>query len=124
MNYFQQLKDEGYSIAVASNSIRNTVKIILLRLGVLEFVDIYISNEDVYRNKPFPEMYWKCMIRLGALPKDTVIVEDSHIGRQGAIDSKCHLVPVDDRKDFNQQKVDKIKSLLNDTTKKKIARIS
>ena len=61
------------------------------------------------------------MIRLGALPKDTVIVEDSHIGRQGAIDSKCHLVPVDDRKDFNQQKVDKIKSLLNDTTKKKIA---
>jgi len=121
MGYFQQLKDEGYSIAVASNSIRNTVKIILLRLGVLEFVDIYISNEDVYRNKPFPEMYWKCMIRLGALPKDTVIVEDSHIGRQGAIDSKCHLVSVDDRKDFNQQKVDKIKSLLNDTTKKKIA---
>ena len=121
MGYFQQLKDQGYSIAVASNSIRNTVKIILLRLGVLEFVDIYISNEDVYRNKPFPEMYWKCMIRLGALPKDTVIVEDSHIGRQGAIDSKCHLVPVDDRKDFNQQKVDKIKSLLNDTTKKKIA---
>lgn len=121
MGYFQQLKDEGYSIAVASNSIRNTVKIILLRLGVLEFVDIYISNEDVYRNKPFPEMYWKCMIRLGALPKDTVIVEDSHIGRQGAIDSKCHLVAVDDRKDFNQQKVDKIKSLLNDTTKKKIA---
>ena len=47
MGYFQQLKDQGYSIAVASNSIRNTVKIILLRLGVLEFVDIYISNEDV-----------------------------------------------------------------------------
>ena len=121
MGYFQQLKDQGYSIAVASNSIRNTVKIILLRLGVLEFVDIYISNEDVYRNKPFPEMYWKCMIRLGALPKDTVIVEDSHIGRQGAIDSKCHLVPVDDRKDLDQQKIDKIKSILNDTSKKKIA---
>ena len=121
MGYFQQLKDEGYSIAVASNSIRNTVKIILLRLGVLEFVDIYISNEDVYRNKPFPEMYWKCMIRLGALPKDTVIVEDSHIGRQGAIDSKCHLVAVDDRKDLNQLKIDKIKSILNDTSKKKIA---
>ena len=55
MGYFQQLKDQGYSIAVASNSIRNTVKIILLRLGILEFIDLYISNEDVYRNKvPFP----------------------------------------------------------------------
>ena len=120
MGYFQQLKDQGYSIAVASNSIRNTVKIILLRLGVLEFIDLYISNEDVYRNKPFPEMYWKCMIRLGALPRDTVIIEDSHIGRQGAIDSKCHLVAVNDRKDLNQDKIDKIKTILNDTKKKKI----
>ena len=49
MNYFfQQLIDEGYKIAVASNSIRNTVKIILLKLGILEFVDIFVSNEDVW----------------------------------------------------------------------------
>ena len=45
MNFFQQLTDEGFKIAVASNSIRNTVKIILLRLGILEFVDIYLSND-------------------------------------------------------------------------------
>jgi beta-phosphoglucomutase-like phosphatase (HAD superfamily) len=94
MGYFQQLVDAGYKIAVASNSIRNTVKIILLRLGLLEFVDMYVSNEDVVRNKPFPAMYWKCMTALGALPADTVIVEDSHIGRQGSLDSKAHLVPV------------------------------
>ena len=62
MGYFQQLVNAGYKIAVASNSIRNTVKIILLRLGLLEFVDIYFSNEDVVRNKPFPSMYWKCMM--------------------------------------------------------------
>ena len=62
MHYFQQLKQRGYQVAVASNSIRNTVKLVLLRLGVLEFIDYYVSNEDVTRNKPFPEMYWKCMI--------------------------------------------------------------
>ena len=120
MGYFQQLIDAGYKIAVASNSIRNSVKIILLRLGLLEFVDVYVSNEDVVRNKPFPEMYWKCMTTLGALPNDTVIIEDSHIGRQGALDSKCHLIPVENRKDFNQSKVDRIKKILNGT-KKKIA---
>lgn len=120
MGYFQQLVDAGYKIAVASNSIRNSVKIILLRLGLLEFVDVYVSNEDVVRNKPFPEMYWKCMTTLGALPNDTVIIEDSHIGRQGALDSKCHLIPVESRKDFNQSKVDRIKKILNGT-KKKIA---
>lgn len=120
MSYFQQLVDCGFKIAVASNSIRNTVKIILLRLGVLEFVDIYVSNEDVVRNKPFPEMYWKCMTSLGALPADTVIIEDSHIGRQGALDSKCHLIPVENRKDLNQEKINRIKKIL-DNKKTKVA---
>ena len=120
MGYFQQLSDEGYKIAVASNSIRNTVKIILLRLGLLEFVDIYVSNEDVVRNKPFPSMYWKCMMALGALPDDTVILEDSHIGRQGALDSKCHLVPIENRSDLNQAKIDRIKRILQ-SEKQKVA---
>jgi len=120
MGYFQQLVEEGYKVAVASNSIRNTVKIILLRLGLLEFVDIYVSNEDVVRNKPFPSMYWKCMMALGALPDDTVILEDSHIGRQGALDSKCHLVPIENRSDLNQAKVDRIKRILQ-SEKQKVA---
>ena len=113
MSYFQQLIDAGYKIAVASNSIRNTVKIILLRLGLLEFVDIYVSNEDVLRNKPYPEMYWKCMIALGAIPDNTVIIEDSVVGRQGALDSKCHLIPVENRKDLDQSKIDIIKDIFH-----------
>ncbi len=118
MNFFQQLANEGYKIAVASNSIRNTVKIILLRLGLLEFVDIYISNEDILRNKPYPEMYWKCMIALGALPDQTVIIEDSVVGRQGALDSKCNLIPVENRKDLNQTKINNIKKILNSKKKR------
>ena len=120
MQYFKQLVDDDFKIAVASNSIRNTVKIILLRLGLLEFVDIYVSNEDVVRNKPYPEMYWKCMIALGALPQDTVIIEDSVIGRKGALDSKCHMIPVENRRDLNQSKIDNIKKILK-SKKEKIA---
>lgn len=108
MHYFQQLKHRGYQVAVASNSIRNTVKLVLLKLGVLEFVDYYVSNEDVVRNKPFPEMYWKCMIACNALPKDTIIFEDSHIGRQGALDSKAHLIAIENREDLNQEKINKV----------------
>ena len=73
MYYFQQLKNNGYQVAVASNSIRNTVKLVLLKLGLLEFIDYYVSNEDVARNKPFPQMYWKCMTACNAIPKNTVI---------------------------------------------------
>jgi HAD superfamily hydrolase (TIGR01509 family) len=107
IEYFSRLKEQGFQIAVASNSIRNTVKLVLIRLGILEFVDYYVSNEDVKRTKPFPEMYWRCMIACNALPKNTVIIEDSHIGRQGAVDSGAHLIPVENRFDLNVDKITK-----------------
>ena len=113
MYYFQQLKNKGYQISVASNSIRNTVKLVLLKLGVLEFVDYYVSNEDVVRNKPFPEMYWKCMTACNAIPKDTVIFEDSHIGRQGALDSKAHLIPIENRNHMTQEKINEAIKILS-----------
>jgi len=112
MHYFKQLKSHGYNIAVASNSIRNTVKLVLLKLGILEFIDYYVSNEDVNRNKPFPEMYWKCMTACNAIPKNTVIFEDSHIGRQGAIDSGSTLIAIENRYDLNQEKINKVFKIL------------
>ena len=99
-----QLKRKGWKVAVASNSIRETVRLALHSLGILHQVDYYVSNEDVFKPKPFPEMYWKCMITLGAVPKDTIIVEDSHIGRQGALDSGAHLYPVKDAYELNGNK--------------------
>jgi len=119
-DYMEDLKEEGYQIAVCSNSIRNTVKIILMGLGILEYVDLYVSNEDVKRSKPFPEMYWKAMTELNALPKDTVIIEDSHIGRQGALDSGAHLVTVENRLDFCRDHIGQIKSILNKNSKTNI----
>lgn len=88
------LKMNQIQIAVASNSIRQTLVMALSRLGIIEQVDFFVSNEDVKHPKPFPEMYWKCMIALKTDVKNTVVVEDSHIGREGAIASGAHLVPV------------------------------
>lgn len=102
---FKAIRARGWKIAVASNSIRETVKLALMSVGVLEYVDLYVSNEDVRKTKPFPEMYWKCMITLGAIPATTIIVEDSHIGRQGAIDSGANLLPVENSYDLHPYKV-------------------
>ena len=112
--YFQKIKKLGYHICVASNSIRNTVKIVLLKLGLLEYIDYYISNEDVIKNKPFPEMYWKCMTVCNCIPRHTVIFEDSHIGRQGEIDSGASLVAVEDWDDLTEEKIDDAIKILSD----------
>lgn len=117
---FADIKSQGIKIAVASNSIRETVKLALLSIGVLEYVDYYVSNEDVSKAKPYPEMYWRCMTALNALPKSTVIIEDSHIGRQGAIDSGAHLVPVKNSYDLTEEKIQEATDILNGIIHKKV----
>ena len=97
------LKHKGWKIAVASNSIRETVKIALISMNLMQHVDYYVSNEDVFNPKPFPEMYWQCMTKMKALPKDTIIIEDSHIGREGAMNSGAHLYPVKDAYDLKYE---------------------
>jgi HAD superfamily hydrolase (TIGR01509 family) len=105
IDIFSKLKLSGYLIAVASNSIRETVKLSLLKIGVMEYVDYYVSNQDVSHPKPYPEMYWKCMTALKALPKDTLIIEDSLIGRRGALDSGATLMAVENTQGVTWEKI-------------------
>ena len=116
----EKLKQQNIKIAVASNSIRETIKLALLSIGVMDMVDYYVSNEDVKRTKPYPEMYWKCMTALGVLPKNTIIFEDSHIGRQGALDSGAHLIAIKDSLDLTEEKIDEAIDTLNGVTRKQI----
>lgn len=87
----KKLKNSNFKLAVASNSIRETVKITLLKLGFLEYIDFYLSNEDVKNPKPNPELYLKAMIEAGVSPKETLIIEDSIIGRSAANSSGGNL---------------------------------
>ena len=115
---FRLIRSHGIQIAVASNSIRESVKLALLSTGVMEFVDYYVSNEDVKHAKPFPEMYWRCMTALKALPKHTVIIEDSHLGRQAAVDSGAYLIPVTNSYDLTIDKVNEALDILNGVVRK------
>jgi len=114
------LKDLGWKVAVASNSIRETVKIALNSIGANLYVDYYVSNEDVFNPKPFPEMYWQCMTKLKVLPKNTIIVEDSHIGREGALNSGAHLYPVKDAYELDLNFIDYCKDFVSSSKKKNI----
>jgi HAD superfamily hydrolase (TIGR01509 family) len=104
ISIIKQLKKDGWKIAVASNSIRETIITALNAIGVLGYIEYIVSNEDVKHHKPYPEMYWKCMTALNALPQNTIIVEDSHIGRQGAIASGGHLYGIKDADDLDKDK--------------------
>ena len=90
----QSLISDGYKLAVASNSIRKTVVTVLAKLGIIEYFDLLISNEDVTNSKPHPEMYWTAMSKMKVLPEETLIVEDSPYGLLAAARSKSYILRV------------------------------
>ncbi|MGC3989957.1 MAG: HAD family hydrolase [Chthoniobacteraceae bacterium] len=79
-----QLKREGYKIACCSNSIRESVEMMLRGSGIIDLFDVLVSNEDVSHPKPNPEMYLKACSILGVDPKETVMVEDAGHGIEAA----------------------------------------
>lgn len=89
-----RLKRDGYKIAVCSNSIRNTVEAMMKRAGLMEYLDLIISNEDVSKAKPHPEMYLTAMERLGLSAEECLILEDNEYGLQAARDSGAHVMQV------------------------------
>lgn len=93
------LVHDGYKIAVCSNSIRKTVLTVLSKLGIKEYMDVIISNEDVRNSKPHPEMYWKAISEMSCLPEETLIIEDSPYGLLAAARSKSHILRVKNTKE-------------------------
>jgi len=102
---FAQLKNDGYMLACCSNSIRRSVLTMLSKLGLIEYMDLIISNEDVKNSKPHPEMYWKAMSMMGVLPEETLIVEDSPPGLLAASRSRANILRVNNPHDLIKEKL-------------------
>jgi beta-phosphoglucomutase-like phosphatase (HAD superfamily)/dTDP-glucose pyrophosphorylase len=102
---FDMLRKDGYKLACASNSIRRSVLVMLSKIGVIEHMDLILSNEDVKNSKPHPEMYWKAMSMMSVLPEETLIVEDSPHGLLAASRSRANVLRVDNPNDLVYGKI-------------------
>lgn len=105
---FKYIKSKNLKIAVASNSIKETVITCLNKLGIIEFIDLYLSNEDVNSPKPNPEIYIKCLDYFQVLPEETLIIEDSFYGKISAFNSKCKLISIEQPNEINIDLINKI----------------
>ena len=112
-----KLCQDGYRIGCCTNSVRKTVNTVLARLDIIEYFDVIISNEDVSRCKPYPEIYWKAIIEIGCLAEETVILEDSPYGLLAAHRTKANLLRVSDMEDVSYTN---IKNRISEIEKKKI----
>ena len=103
----KRLRSEGYILACATNSIRYSAKLQLIRRGFLEHLDFVYSNQDVVNPKPYSEIYLRCIIKAGVNTKETIILEDSPLGRKGARQTGAHVLDIEDSKDVTYKKIKK-----------------
>lgn len=100
-----KLKSEGIRLALASNSIRNTVDMMMEKADLDQYLDFKLSNQDVKKAKPDPEIYNVAISRLGLKPEECLIAEDNQNGVKAALASGAHLFKVDTVNDVTYKKL-------------------
>lgn len=93
------LKSKGFKLGCISNSVRQTVNIVLKKLDIYNIFDCILSNEDIKRPKPYPDIYLRAMELLSISPNKAYILEDSEIGITAAEQSGANVIRIIDSVD-------------------------
>lgn len=109
-----KLKSEGYSLAVCSNSIRKTIEIMMEKSALMEYLDFFLSNQDVKKSKPDPEIYELAIQKLNLKPSQCLIIEDNDHGVKAAIASGANILKVQNPMDVHY---DNIRNRINEIEK-------
>jgi beta-phosphoglucomutase len=100
-----RLKQSGYRLGLASNSIRMTIDLMMQKAGLAHFLDVCLSNQDVERSKPDPQIYLEASKRLGLLPSECLVVEDNKNGIAAARSAGCSVLAVSNVADVNYERI-------------------
>lgn len=100
-----KLKEDGYKLAVASNSIRNTVSVMMEKANLDRYLDFFLSNQDVKKAKPDPEIYSTAIKKLELTPEECIVVEDNENGLKAAYASGANVLKVNTIHDVNYDNI-------------------
>lgn len=89
-----RLKGEGIRLGVASNSIRESVDLMMGKSGLDNLLEVKLGNQDASKPKPAPDIYFEAFRRLSLTPQEVLIVEDNVHGINAAKSSGAHLMVV------------------------------
>lgn len=85
--FFAQLRALGIPVTIGSVTPRDEAEYLLQQAGMIEYFDLALCvfAEDVAQPKPAPDVYLMTAERLGVLPRQQLVFEDSARGVQAAI---------------------------------------
>lgn len=100
-----RLGHDGYRLGVASNAVPESIAAMLEKARLDHLVEFTLSNKDVSRPKPDPEIYLAAAIHAGVAPEECVVVEDSHYGIEAATRAGAQVLRVNTVHDVTYERI-------------------
>ena len=79
-NFLLELSNNGFKIALATNSDIPNIEFIMNCLGIGKYFDCITGGHEVIRGKPDPEIYLLTLDRLKVSKQEAIVFEDSKGG--------------------------------------------
>ena len=76
----RSLNECGVRLAIGSSAPRQNIDLILNAMGVADLIGVIVSDDDVTRGKPDPQVFTLACERLDLSPQQCVVVEDAPAG--------------------------------------------
>jgi HAD superfamily hydrolase (TIGR01509 family) len=92
----EYIKNKGYKIAIASSTRTEQVRKQIENAGLIEYFDVIVGGDMVTRSKPAPDIFLEAAEKLGAIPEETYVIEDSFNGIRAAYEGGFIPVMVPD----------------------------
>ena len=92
----EYIKNKGYKIAIASSTRSAQVRKQIENAGLIDYFDVIVGGDMVTRSKPAPDIFLEAAEKLGAIPEETFVIEDSFNGIRAAYEGGFIPVMVPD----------------------------
>ena len=90
---FETIKQDEKSIALASSSKEDELKIHKRITRIEDLVDVETSSENAEKSKPFPDLFEVTLKRLGNIdPNKIIVVGDTRYDAEGAAKAKLRTI--------------------------------
>ena len=94
MEMFAWLKEQGFTLCIATTTERSLTEERLKRNGIWEDVSFSICGDEVERKKPNPEIYQKMARLLDAEAEEMLVIEDTGFGVEAAWLAGCEVIMI------------------------------
>ena len=97
LNLLSFCKEKGLKVGLATSSSHRLMESVLNKLNVTDLFDVAISAEHMKYGKPHPDVFINCAQKLGVLPIECLVIEDSLNGVIAAKSAQMSVIAVPDQ---------------------------